>query len=41
MTQKRKVVSKARARQLFPSVKVTHATADAALPAEYGRTMFK
>lgn len=32
-----KNVSKARAQQLFPSVKVTHATADALLLAEYAR----
>jgi Holliday junction resolvasome RuvABC endonuclease subunit len=32
-----KNVSKRRAQELFPSVKVTHATADALLLAEYGR----
>lgn len=33
-----KNVSKRRAQELFPSIKFTHATADAALIAEYGRT---
>jgi crossover junction endodeoxyribonuclease RuvC len=32
-----KNISKARAQELFPSVKVTHALADALLIAEYGR----
>lgn len=32
-----KNVTKARAQQLFPALKVTHATADALLIAEYGR----
>ena len=32
-----KNISKARAQELFPSLKITHATADALLIAEYGR----
>lgn len=32
-----KNVTKAKAQQLFPSLKITHATADALLIAEYGR----
>jgi len=35
-----KNATKARAQQLFPSIKFTHATADAALLAEYGRRTF-
>jgi len=38
MTRGDKNVSKARAQQLFPQVKFTHATADAALIAAYGFT---
>lgn len=34
-----KNISKARAQQLFPGVKVTHAIADALLLAEYGRRL--
>lgn len=34
-----KNISKARAGELFPHIKFTHATADAALIAEYGRKM--
>lgn len=37
MTRGDKNVSKGRAQQLFPSLKITHATADALLIAEYGR----
>lgn len=37
LTKGDKNVSKARAQQLFPNVKVIHATADALLIAEYGR----
>lgn len=37
MTKGDKNVSKAKAQQLFPSVKVTHAIADAMLIAEYAR----
>lgn len=36
-----KNVSKARAQQLFPGVKVTHATADAMLLAEYARVTWQ
>lgn len=39
MTKGDKNVSKARAQQLFPQVKVTHAIADALLIAEYGRRL--
>jgi len=38
MTGGNKNISKARAQELFPSLKITHATADALLIAEYGRT---
>jgi len=38
MTKGDKNVSKRRAQELFPEIKFTHATADAALIAEYGRT---
>lgn len=37
MTKGDKNVSKRRAQELFPSMKITHATADAMLIAEYGR----
>jgi Holliday junction resolvasome RuvABC endonuclease subunit len=37
LTKGDKNVSKRRAQELFPSMKVTHATADALLIAEYGR----
>ena len=37
MTRGDKNVSKRRAQELFPAMKVTHATADALLIAEYGR----
>lgn len=37
LTRGDKNVSKARAQQLFPGVKITHANADALLIAEYGR----
>jgi Holliday junction resolvasome RuvABC endonuclease subunit len=37
MTKGDKNVSKRRAQELFPAIKVTHATADALLLAEYGR----
>ena len=37
LTKGDKNVSKRRAQELFPSLKITHATADAALIAEYGR----
>lgn len=36
-----KNVSKARAQELFPSLKITHSTADALLIAEYGRRKAK
>lgn len=39
MTKGDKNVSKRRAQELFPTLKVTHATADALLIAEYGRRM--
>ncbi len=39
LTKGDKRVSKARAQQLFPNVKVTHAIADALLIAEYGRRL--
>lgn len=35
-----KNVTKARAQQLFPSLKITHATADALLLAEYARRLY-
>lgn len=35
-----KNISKARAQELFPSLKVTHATADSLLIAEYGRRIY-
>lgn len=38
MTGGNKNISKAKAQELFPSLKITHATADALLIAEYGRT---
>lgn len=37
LTKGDKNVSKAKAQELFPSMKITHATADALLIAEYGR----
>jgi len=37
MTGGNKNISKAKAQELFPSIKFTHATADAMLIAEYGR----
>ena len=37
MTKGDKNVSKRKAQELFPSLKITHATADALLIAEYGR----
>jgi len=37
LTKGDKNVSKARAQELFPAMKITHATADALLIAEYGR----
>jgi Holliday junction resolvasome RuvABC endonuclease subunit len=37
LTRGDKNVSKRRAQELFPSLKITHATADALLIAEYGR----
>lgn len=40
LTHGDKNVSKARAQQLFPSLKITHATADCLLIAEYGRRIF-
>jgi hypothetical protein len=39
LTKGDKNVSKRRAQELFPSLKVTHATADALLIAEYGRRL--
>jgi len=39
MTKGDKNVSKRKAQELFPSMKVTHASADALLIAEYGRRM--
>jgi len=39
LTKGDKNVSKRRAQELFPSVKLTHSTADALLIAEYGRRM--
>lgn len=38
MTKGDKNISKRKAQELFPSLKVTHSTADALLIAEYGRT---
>jgi hypothetical protein len=38
-THGNKNVSKARAQQLFPKLKITHATADSLLIAEYGRRL--
>ncbi len=38
---KKKNIHKAKAQQLFPKIKVTHAVADALLIAEYGRRMRK
>jgi hypothetical protein len=35
-----KNISKARAQELFPRIKVTHAIADALLIAEYGRRLY-
>ena len=37
LTKGQKNVTKARAQELFPSIKITHAIADAILIAEYGR----
>jgi hypothetical protein len=37
LTHGDKNISKAKAQQLFPSLKITHATADSLLIAEYGR----
>lgn len=39
LTKGDKNVSKSRAQQLFPKVKITHANADALLIAEYGRRL--
>lgn len=39
MTKGDKNVSKARAQELFPQLKITHATADAILLAEFGRRL--
>lgn len=39
MTKGDKNVSKRRAQELFPTLKITHATADSLLIAEYGRRM--
>ena len=39
MTKGDKNVSKRRAQELFPQIKVTHANADALLICEYGRRM--
>jgi crossover junction endodeoxyribonuclease RuvC len=39
LTKGDKNVSKARAQELFPALKITHATADALLIAEYGRRL--
>lgn len=39
MTKGDKNVSKRRAQELFPSLKITHSTADALLIAEYGRRL--
>ena len=41
LTKGDKNVSKRRAQELFPSMKVTHATADALLIAEYGRKQIR
>jgi len=41
MTKGDKNVSKAKAQELFPSMKITHATADALLIAEYGKRQQK
>ena len=41
MTKGDKNVSKRRAQELFPSMKITHSIADALLIAEYGRTLNK
>ena len=41
LTHGDKNISKARAQQLWPSLKITHATADALLIAEYGRRTWK
>lgn len=38
LTGGNKNVSKGRAQEIFPSLKITHSTADALLIAEYGRT---
>ncbi|TFH62104.1 MAG: hypothetical protein E4G90_09490 [Gemmatimonadales bacterium] len=40
LTGGNKNVSKARAQQLFPTLTITHATADALLLAEFGRRVF-
>ena len=39
MTQGDKNISKRRAQELFPTIKITHAIADALLVAEYGRRL--
>lgn len=39
LTKGDKNITKAKAQQLFPSIKVTHAVADALLIAEYGRRL--
>lgn len=39
LTKGDKNISKARAQQLFPDIKITHAIADAILLAEYGRRL--
>jgi len=41
LTGGEKNISKAKAQQLFPALKITHAIADALLIAEYGRRMRK
>jgi len=41
MSKGNKNVTKARAQQLFPGVKITHANADALLIAEYGRRVWE
>lgn len=41
MTKGDKNVSKKRAQELFPTLKITHAVADALLIAEYGRRTYK
>jgi hypothetical protein len=39
MTKGEKNITKAKAQELFPHLKITHATADACLIAEYGRRL--